>query len=48
MQTYLRQLEMTRDDQYVITFNGAVVESVMGRIVNQDVLPAGAYEAMTS
>lgn len=48
VQIYLRQLEMTRDDQYVMTFNGAVVESVTGRIVNQDGLSDEAYAAMTT
>jgi Cof subfamily protein (haloacid dehalogenase superfamily) len=43
---FLDQLGMTRADQYVITFNGAVVESVTGTILDEHRLPVGTYRKM--
>ena len=45
---FLDQLGMTRDDQYVITFNGAVVESVTSTILDDNPLAADAYATLVA
>ncbi|WDF82862.1 Cof-type HAD-IIB family hydrolase [Lacticaseibacillus pabuli] len=45
---FLNELGMTRDDQYVITFNGAVVESVTGRVLHNKRLPENAYATLAA
>lgn len=45
---YLDQLGIDGDDQYVITYNGAVIESVAGRIVAKHLVNNAHYRAMTT
>lgn len=45
---FLRELEIDGLDQYVITFNGAVIESVSGEIVSKLVLNNTDYRGLVS
>ncbi|KRN21503.1 Cof-type HAD-IIB family hydrolase [Lacticaseibacillus camelliae] len=45
---YLTQLALTGDDQYVITYNGAVTESLAGRVVAKHLLDNAAYREITA
>lgn len=48
VQPFLDQLELTGDDQYVITYNGAVTESLTGRVVAKHLLDNAAYREITA
>lgn len=44
---YLAELGISGDDQYVVTYNGAVIETVAGRVVAKQLIDKAGYEAMT-
>lgn len=44
---FLQQLEISGDDQYVITFNGAVIESVAGKVIAKHLVENNYYRKMT-
>lgn len=48
VQPFLDQLELAGDDQYVITYNGAVIESLTGRVVAKHLLDNAAYREITA
>ncbi|WP_048000984.1 Cof-type HAD-IIB family hydrolase [Lactiplantibacillus herbarum] len=45
---YLDELGIAGDDQYVITYNGAVIESVAGRVVAKHLVENQYYRQMTA
>ncbi|ETY75395.1 hydrolase [Lactiplantibacillus fabifermentans T30PCM01] len=45
---YLKALHIDGDDQYVITYNGAVIESVAGRVVSKHLVDNADYRKMTA
>ncbi|MGA3270198.1 Cof-type HAD-IIB family hydrolase [Lactiplantibacillus pentosus] len=45
---YLDALGLAGDDQYVITYNGAVIESIDGRIVAKHLIDNAHYRQMTA
>ncbi|MFD1392533.1 Cof-type HAD-IIB family hydrolase [Lacticaseibacillus jixianensis] len=48
VQPFLDELGITGDDQYVITYNGAVIESAAGRVVARHLLDNQAYREITA
>ncbi len=48
VQPYLDQLAIAGDDQYVITYNGAVIESVAGRVVAKHLVDNDHYRQLTA
>ncbi|CAM3068152.1 Cof-type HAD-IIB family hydrolase [Lactiplantibacillus plajomi] len=48
VQPFLTQLGITGDDQYVITYNGAVTESVAGRVVAKHLIDNADYRKLTA
>jgi HAD-superfamily hydrolase, subfamily IIB len=40
---YLKQLGISGDEQYVITYNGALVETVAGKVLSKNILSNQAY-----
>ena len=47
-QHYLDALDLAGDDQYVITYNGAVIESIAGRIVAKHLVDNAHYRQLTA
>lgn len=47
-QHYLDALGLAGDDQYVITYNGAVIESIAGRIVAKHLVDNAHYRQLTA
>lgn len=45
---FLQQLGLTNDDQYVITYNGAVIESVTGKIIAKHLVDNSYYRRLTA
>ncbi|KRO15612.1 Cof-type HAD-IIB family hydrolase [Lacticaseibacillus saniviri] len=45
---FLKTLGIQGDDQFAITYNGAVIESVAGHIIAKRLIDNAAYRAMTS
>ncbi|BDZ29892.1 Cof-type HAD-IIB family hydrolase [Lactiplantibacillus sp. WILCCON 0030] len=48
VQPYLDALQLTGDEQYVITYNGAVTESVSGHVVAKHLVDNAMYRKMTA
>lgn len=48
VQPYLDALHIAGDDQYVITYNGAVTESVTGKVVAKHLVDNALYRKMTT
>ncbi|MCI1892706.1 MAG: Cof-type HAD-IIB family hydrolase [Schleiferilactobacillus harbinensis] len=44
---FLKELGVTGDDQYVVTYNGAVIESVSGHVLVKHLLNKATYERLT-
>ncbi|MFD1430850.1 Cof-type HAD-IIB family hydrolase [Lacticaseibacillus mingshuiensis] len=44
---FLAELGVTGDDQYVVTYNGAVTETVSGRLIISHLIDRAGYAAMT-
>lgn len=40
---FLNELDINSDDQYVVTYNGSVIESVTGKIINKLGIPNAEY-----
>lgn len=47
-QPFLQELGIAGDDQYVVTYNGAVIESTAGRVVAKHLLDNAAYRELTA
>lgn len=45
---FLKELGVAGDDQYVVTYNGAVTETVSGHVVAKHLLDRTAYEKLTA
>lgn len=45
---YLAELGITGDGQYVVTYNGAVIESVTGRVIAKHLVANADYRRMTA
>ncbi|AVK64346.1 Cof-type HAD-IIB family hydrolase [Lactobacillus sp. CBA3606] len=48
VQPYLTALNITGDDQYVVTYNGAVIEAVTGRVVAKQLVANSYYRELTA
>jgi len=48
VQPYLAALNITGDDQYVITYNGAVTEAVTGEVIAKHLVDNDLYRKMTA
>lgn len=44
---FLQQLGLFGDDQYVITYNGAVIETIAGRVIAKHLVDNDHYRQMT-
>lgn len=48
VQSFLEELEIVDEDQYVITFNGAVIESVTGHLISKSILTNDIYRSIVN
>lgn len=43
---FLKELGISGDDQYVITFNGSIIETVSGKVLHKEGINRASYEAI--
>lgn len=44
---FLKELGVAGDDQYVVTYNGAIIESVTGKVLAKELISKKGFEALT-